>query len=131
MLRMCIAQQCFALSDEATENAIYDSYAIRTFVGVDLSREAVPDAMTLIKFRRLLEKHQLTERIFASINGHLEARGLMLREGTVVDATIVAAPSFTKNQNGQGDPDMHQSKKGNQWHFGMKAHIDVDVSSRG
>ncbi len=128
---MCIAQQCFALSDEATENAIYDSYAIRTFVGVDLSREAVPDAMTLIKFRRLLEKHQLTERIFASINGHLEARGLMLREGTVVDATIVAAPSFTKNQNGQGDPDMHQSKKGNQWHFGMKAHIDVDVSSRG
>ena len=129
MLRMYIAQQCFGLSDEGTEDALYDSQAIRSFVGIDLNREAAPDATTLLKFRRLLEAHQLTERIFAAINVHLAAKGLMLREGTVVDATIIAAPSSTKNQDGQRDPEMHQTKKGNQWHFGMKAHIGVDAES--
>jgi len=129
MLRMYIAQQCFGLSDEGTEDALYDSQAIRSFVGIDLNREAAPDATTLLKFRRLLEAHQLTERIFAAINVHLAAKGLMLREGTVVDATIIAAPSSTKNQDGKRDPEMHQTKKGNQWHFGMKAHIGVDAES--
>jgi IS5 family transposase len=129
MLRMYIAQQCFGLSDEGTEDAIYDSQAIRGFVRIDLSREAAPDATTLLKFRRLLETHALTQRIFASINNHLAAKGLMLKEGTVVDATIISAPSSTKNQSGQRDPEMRQTKKGNQWHFGMKMHIGADASS--
>lgn len=129
MLRMYIAQQCFGLSDEGTEDAIYDSQAIRGFVRIDLSREAAPDATTLLKFRRLLETHKLTERIFTSINSHLAAKGLMLKEGTVVDATIISAPSSTKNRSGQRDPEMHQTKKGNQWHFGMKMHIGADARS--
>ena len=129
MLRMYIAQQCFGLSDEGVEDAVYDSQAIRGFVGIDLSRENAPDATTLLKFRRLLEKHKLTERIFQSINEHLAAKGLMPREGTVVDASIIAAPPSTKNRDGQRDPEMHQTKKGNQWHFGMKAHIGVDADS--
>jgi len=129
MLRMYIAQQCFGLSDEGVEDAIYDSQAIRGFVGMDLAREAAPDATTLLKFRRLLETHQLTERIFAAINVHLAAKGLMLKEGTVMDATIIAAPSSTKNRSKGRDPEMHQTKKGNQWHFGMKAHIGVDAES--
>jgi IS5 family transposase len=129
MLRMYIAQQCFGLSDEGTEDAIYDSQAIRGFVRIDLAREAAPDATTLLKFRRLLETHKLTERIFVSINSHLAAKGLMLKEGTVVDATIISAPSSTKNQSGQRDPEMHQTKKGNQWHFGMKMHIGADAGS--
>ncbi len=129
MLRMYIAQQCFGLSDEGTEDALYDSQAIRHFVGIDLNRESAPDATTLLKFRRLLETHKLTERIFAAINVHLAAKGLLLKEGTVVDATIIAAPSSTKNREGQRDPEMHQTKKGNQWHFGMKAHIGVDANS--
>ena len=129
MLRMYIAQQCFGLSDEGIEDAIYDSQAIRSFVGIDLSRESAPDATTLLKFRRLLETHQLTERIFAAINTRLAVKGLILKEGTVVDATIIAAPSSTKNQSGERDPEMHQTKKGNQWHFGMKAHIGVDAAS--
>lgn len=119
MLRMYIAQQCFGLSDEGTEDAIYDSQAIRGFVGIDLSREAAPDATTLLKFRRLLETHHLTERIFNAINKHLAEQGLLLREGTVVDATIISAPSSTRNQNGQRDPEMHQTRKGKQYpeHF--------------
>lgn len=129
MLRMYIAQQCFGLSDEGVEDAIYDSQAIRCFVGIDLSRESAPDATTLLKFRRLLETHHLTERIFAAINTLLAVKGLILKEGTVVDATIIAAPSSTKNQSGERDPEMHQTKKGNQWHFGMKAHIGVDAET--
>lgn len=129
MLRMYIAQQCFGLSDEGIEDAIYDSQAIRKFVGVDLSREAAPDATTLLKFRRLLENSHLSERIFAVINELLARKGLLLREGTIVDATIIAAPSSTKNRQGERDPEMHQTKKGNQWYFGMKAHIGVDASS--
>ena len=100
MLRMYIAQQCFGLSDEGTEDAIYDSQAIRRFVGIDLNREAAPDATTLLKFRRLLEEHKLTKRIFTAINAHLAEKGLLLKEGTVVDATIIAAPSSTKNRKG-------------------------------
>ena len=117
MLRMYIAQQCFGLSDEGIEDAIYDSQAIRAFVGFDLSHDSAPDATTLVKFRSLLEEHKLTERIFAAINSLLAVKGLMLKEGTVVDATIIAAPSSTKNQSGERDPEMHQTKKGNQWYF--------------
>ncbi len=129
MLRMYVAQQCFGLSDEGIEDAIYDSQSIRRFVGIDLARESAPDATTLLKFRRLLETHGLTRRIFETINGHLAQKGLMMREGTIVDATIIAAPPSTKNRDKARDPEMHQTKKGNEWHFGMKAHIGVDVDS--
>ena len=129
MLRMYVVQQCFGLSDEGIEDAIYDSQAIRGFVGIDLNRESAPDATTLLKFRRLLEKHDLTRQIFESINGHLAAQGLMMREGTIVDATLIAAPPSTKNKDKKRDPEMHQSKKGNDWHFGLKAHIGVDMAS--
>jgi len=126
LLRMYLVQQCFALSDE---DALYDSQSIRDFVGLDLARERAPDATTLLHFRHLLEKHQLTAGLFAAINAHLAEKGLILREGTIVDATLIAAPSSTKNQEGKRDPEMHQTKKGKQWHFGMKAHIGVDASS--
>jgi len=129
MLRMYVAQQCFGLSDEGIEDAIYDSQAVRAFIGIDLNREAAPDATTLLKFRRLLEANGLTRGIFAAINAHLAQQGLLLKEGTVVDATIIAAPSSTKNRDGKRDPEMHQTKKGNQWHFGMKEHIGVDAES--
>src|SRR5690606_32282536 len=98
-------------------------------VGTELGRGGAPDAAALRKFRRRLEKHKLTERVCQSINEHLAAKGLMLREGTVVDASIIAAPPSTKNRDGRRDPEMHQTKKGNQWHFGMKAHIGVDADS--
>ena len=129
MLRMYLAQQCFGLSDEGTEDALYDSQAIRQFVGIDLSCESAPDATTLLKFRRLLETHGLTKKIFETINAHLASKGLMLKEGTIVDATLIAAPPSTKNDDKARDEEMHQSKKGNAWHFGMKAHIGVDASS--
>ena len=129
MLRMYVAQQCFGLSDEGIEDAIYDSQAIRAFVGIDLGRESAPDATTLLKFRHLLEAKDLTRQIFDTINRHLAEKGLMMREGTIVDATLIAAPPSTKNKDGKRDPEMHQSKKGNDWHFGMKAHIGVDAAS--
>ena len=129
MLRMYIAQQCFGLSDEGIEDALYDSQSIRRFVGIDLSRESAPDATTLLKFRRLLESHELTESIFNAINAHLAKKGLLLREGTIVDATLIAAPPSTKNREGKRDEEMHQTKKGRQWYFGMKAHIGVDAQS--
>ncbi len=129
MLRMYVAQQCFGLSDEGIEDALYDSQAIRRFVGIDLSRESAPDATTLLKFRRLLETHQLTESIFNAINAYLAKKGLLLREGTIVDATLIAAPPSTKNREGKRDEEMHQAKKGQQWYFGMKAHIGVDAQS--
>jgi IS5 family transposase len=129
MLRMYVAQQCFGLSDEGIEDALYDSQAIRRFVGIDLAREAAPDSTTLLKFRRLLERHELTRKLFDTINAHLGERGLILREGTVVDATFIAAPPSTKNKAKTRDPEMHQAKKGNNWHFGMKAHIGVDAKS--
>ena len=129
MLRMYVVQQCFGLSDEGTEDAIYDSQAIRRFIGIDLNREAAPDATTLLKFRRLLETHHLTTTIFNTINLHLSQKGLLMREGSIVDATLIAAPSSTKNDAGERDPEMRQTKKGNQWHFGLKAHIGVDADS--
>lgn len=129
MLRMYFLQQWYSLSDEGLEDAIYDSQAMREFVGIDLAREQVPDATTLLKFRRLLEDHQLTKAIFEQVNAHLGQRGLLMREGTLVDATVIAAPPSTKNKDHARDPEMHQAKKGNQWHFGMKAHIGVDAES--
>jgi len=115
--------------DEGIEDALYDSQAIRGFVGIDLARESAPDATTLLKFRRLLNEHDLTERIFACINSTLSDKGLMLREITIVDATIIEAPSSTKNQKHERDPQMHQTKKSNQWHFSMKAHIGAEAHS--
>jgi IS5 family transposase len=129
MLRMYCLQLWFSLSDEGVEDAIYDSQSMREFVGIDLGRESVPDATTLLKFRRLLEEHELTAKLFEGINAHLSAKGLLLREGTMVDATIIAAPSSTKNKEHARDPEMHQTKKGNEWHFGCKAHIGVDAAS--
>ena len=129
MLRMYLLQQWYGLADEALEDAIYDSQALRDFVGIDLSHESVPDATTLLKFRRLLVTNDLTKALFDEINAHLAQQGLLMRAGTIVDATIIAAPSSTKNASGERDPDMHQAKKGNQWHHGMKAHIGVDAES--
>jgi IS5 family transposase len=129
MLRMYFLQQWFGLADEAVEDAIYDSQAMRVFVAIDLARESVPDATTLLKFRRLLEEKALTKKIFEGINTHLAAQGLLLREGTMVDATIIAAAPSTKNKDKARDPEMHQTKKGNEWHFGMKAHIGADAES--
>jgi IS5 family transposase len=129
MLRVYFLQQWDALADEALEDALYDSQAMRTFAGIDLSVEAVPDATTLLKFRHLLEGHDLTGQIFAEVSELLSERKLLMKEGTIVDATIIAAPSSTKNARQERDPEMHQTKKGNQWHFGMKAHIGVDAQS--
>ncbi|KPY71291.1 IS52, transposase, partial [Pseudomonas savastanoi pv. savastanoi] len=129
MLRMYVVQQCFGFSDEGCEDAVYDSQAIRGFMGIDLGRESAPDATTLLRFRRLLETHQLTRLLFETINQHLASRGLLLKEGTIVDATLIAAPPSVKNREGKRDPEMHQARKGNQWHFGMKAHIGVDATS--
>jgi IS5 family transposase len=122
-------QQWYGLSDEGVEDAITDSQALRTFVGIDLVREAVPDATTLLQFRRLLEQHDLTRTLLETINAKLSAQGLLMREGTIVDATILAAAPSVKNKDKARDPDMHQTKKGNQWYFGMKAHIGVDAES--
>jgi IS5 family transposase len=129
MLRIYFLQQWYALSDEALEDAIYDSQAMRIFAGIDLSVEAVPDATTLLNFRHLLEKHGLTKGIFEEVRAMLEEKKLLMREGTIIDATIIAAPSSTKNLEGERDPQMHQTKKGNQWYFGMKAHVGADAQS--
>lgn len=129
MLRMYCLQQWYALADEELEDALYDSEAMRDFVGIDLSRESVPDATTLLKFRRLMLANDLTKALFDEINAYLGEKGLLMRAGTIVDATIIAAPSSTKNAKGERDPEMHQAKKGKQWHFGMKAHIGVDSES--
>ena len=129
MLRIYFLQQWYGLADELLEETIYDSQAMRGFTGIDLSVESVPDATTLLKFRHLLETHKLTARILEEVNAHLSERRLLLREGTIVDATIIAAPSSTKNKERRRDPEMHQTKKGNAWHFGMKAHIGVDTHS--
>jgi len=129
MLRMYIVQQCFGFSDEGCEDAIYDSQAIQLFMGIDLARDAVPDATTLLRFRRLLEDNKLTKKIFHAINHHLAAQGVLLKEGTVVDATLIAAPPSIKNKDKKRDPDMHQTRKGKQYYFGMKAHIGADAAS--
>jgi len=127
MLRIYFLQQWYTLADEALEDALYDSQALRNFAGIDLSVESVPDATTLLGFRHLLEAHDLSKGILQEINGHLRARQLLLKEGTLVDATIIAAPPSTKNADKARDPEMHQTKKGNEWHFGMKAHIGTDL----
>ena len=129
MLRLYFLQQWYALADEALEDALYDSQALRTFAGIELSVEAVPDATTLLKFRHLLEAHDLTRQLFSEVSALLSERQLLMREGTIVDATIIAAPSSTKNARKARDPEMHQTKKGHQWHFGMKAHIGADAQS--
>jgi IS5 family transposase len=129
MLRIYFLQQWYALADEALEDAIYDSQAMRTFAGIDLSVEGVPDATTLLQFRHLLERHELTKAIFEEVAALLAQKKLSLREGTIVDATMIAAPSSTKNERKERDPEMHQARKGNQWYFGMKAHLGVDAHS--
>ena len=126
MLRMYFVQHWFNLADAACEDALLDSTALRRFVGIDLGRERVPDATTLLKFRRLLEKHKLGEALFAKVGQVLQAQGLKVGTGTIVDATIIGAPSSTKNADQKRDPEMHQTRKGAQWFFGMKLHIGVD-----
>jgi IS5 family transposase len=130
MLRVYFLQQWYGLADEALEDALYDSQALQRFARIDLSAEGVPDATTLLNFRHLLETHDLCKGLFTAINADLAARGLLLREGTLVDATLIAAPPSTKNAQRQRDPEMHQTKKGNQWYFGMKAHIGADRDSK-
>ena len=129
MLRVYFLQQWYGLGDEALEDALYDSQALRGFARIDLAADGVPDATTLLNFRHLLETNGLCRGLFEAVNKDLAARGLLLRAGTLVDATLIAAPSSTKNRDKQRDPEMHQAKKGNQWHFGMKAHIGVDRDS--
>ena len=129
MLRMYFVQQWYGLADEAVEDAVYDSQALRQFLNIDLSRQSVPDATTLMGFRHLLEAHNLTQAMLVEINAMLIERGLLMSKGTLVDATLIAAPSSTKNQAHARDPEMRQTKKGNQWHFGVKAHIGVDEES--
>jgi len=130
MLRVYFLQHWYGLADEALEDALYDSQALQGFARIELAAEGVPDATTLLKFRRLLETHDLCQGLFAAINADLTARGLLLREGTLVDATLIAAPPSTKNKEKKRDPEMHQTKKGNQWYFGMKAHIGADRDSK-
>src|SRR6185312_14711868 len=130
MLRIHCLQLWFSLSDPAVEEALYDSLAMRAFVGIDLGREPAPDETTACKFRHLLEQHGLGEKIFARVNGYLAEQGLKLGTGTIVDATILHAPSSTKNATGERDPEMHQVRKGNQWYFGMKAHVGVDSRTK-
>ena len=129
MLRIHFMQQWFTLSDPAMEEALHDTPLFREFAGVGGWSDRVPDETTILRFRHLLEKHKLAPEILKSVNELLSAKGLLLKAGTVVDATLIAAPSSTKNKTGERDSEMHQSKKGNQWHFGMKAHIGVDAES--
>jgi len=128
MLRVHFMQQWFTLSDPAMEEALHDIALFREFAGLGWDSR-IPDESTILRFRHLLEKHQLTDQILAHVNDLLSGKGLMLKAGTVVDATLISAPSSTKNESGERDPQMKQSKKGNQWHFGMKAHIGVDAES--
>lgn len=130
MLRIYFLQQWFDLSDPAVEEALYDSRAMRAFVGIDLGREPAPDETTVCKFRHLLERHELGARLFEAVAEHLENHGLKVARGTIVDASIIAAPSSTKNREKRRDPEMHQTKKGNEWHFGMKMHIGVDSRTK-
>jgi IS5 family transposase len=129
MLRIYFLQLWYTLADEALEDALYDSQAMQRFAGINLCSEDVPDATTLLKFRRLLESHDLQKAILDKVNEHLSEHHLLMREGTIVDATIIEAPTSTKNRAKERDPAMHQAKKGNEWHFGMKAHIGSDAES--
>jgi IS5 family transposase len=129
MLRIHFLQQWFNLSDPAMEEALYDTPMFRECVGLDAGEDNLPDESTILRFRHLLEANNLSLQILATVNATLTAKGLLLKSGTVVDATLIAAPSSTKNSSDERDPEMHQTKKGNQWHFGMKAHIGVDAES--
>lgn len=129
MLRMYLLQCWFNLSDQAVEDAIYDSYAMRKFMGINFLEEDAPDATTLLKFRHLLEEHKLNRLFFEAINRVMTASGHIMKGGTIVDATIINAPSSTKNRAKSRDPEMHQTKKGNEWRFGMKCHIGVDAGT--
>lgn len=126
MLRIHLMQLVYNLSDPAMEDALYEIESMRNFANIRLDR--VPDETTILNFRHLLEQHKLGKKLFQKINKHLDQHGLVLREGSIVDATIISAPSSTKNKEGKRDPEMHQTKKGNEWHFGMKMHIGVDES---
>ena len=130
MLRIYFLQQWFNLSDPGVEEALYASAVMRDFAGIDLGREAAPDETTICRFRHLLEAHDLGRRLFEEAHRHLEANGLKVSTGTIVDATIIHAPSSTKNASKTRDPEMHQTRKGNQWYFGMKAHIGVDSKTK-
>jgi len=129
MLRIYFTQQWYGLSDPGMEETLYDSESIRRFCRIELLDEDAPDESTILKFRRLLEKHQLTGQLFAAVNGHLTKHQLLLRAGTMVDATLIAAPPSTKNEARERDPDMSQTRKGNNWYFGMKVHTGTDVDS--
>ena len=129
MLRMYLLQIWFNLSDPATEDAVYDSYAMRKFTGIDFLKESVPDETTLCKFRHLLEVNGLNKLFFEAINRVMVQSGYMMKGGTIVDATIIDAPSSTKNVEKARDPEMHQTRKGNEWRFGMKCHVGVDAGS--
>lgn len=130
MLRIHFLQHWFELSDPGAEEALYDSRAMRHFVQIDLGREPVPDETTICKFRHLMEKYNLGDALFRIVNVYLEENGMKVSRGTIVDATIINAPSSTKNKDKRRDPEMHQTRKGNQWYFGMKAHIGVDSRSK-
>ncbi len=127
MLRIYFMQQWYGLSDPAMEDALYDIESMRRFADIDLEVDVIPDETTILHFRHLLEKHQLTKKIFEKTQQYLTEKGLLLREGTIVDATIISAPSSTKNQDKTRDKEMKQTKKGNQWYFGMKAHVGTDT----
>jgi IS5 family transposase len=129
MLRVYFLQQWYALSDPLAEEMLYDSDAMRQFAGIELGDDRIPDETTILNFRHLLEKHRLTEQLFVEVNSHLADQGITLRSGTLVDATIIDAPSSTKNETRTRDPEMSSTKKGNQWYFGMKAHVGVDAYS--
>lgn len=126
MLRIYFLQQWFDLSDPAAEDALYDSESMRRFVGVELGDDAVPDETTILHFRHLLQEHRLTEQLFSAVRGLLETKGLLLKSGTIVDATIINAPSSTKNATATRDPEMKQTRKGKMWYFGMKIHVGTD-----
>lgn len=130
MLRIYFLQQWFNLSDPQAEDALYDSESMRRFAGIELGEDTVPDESTILRFRHLLEEHRLTERMFAEVRTLLEEKRLLLKSGTIVDATIIDAPSSTKNAHQQRDPEMKQTKKGNQWYFGMKLHVGTDTRGR-
>jgi len=130
MLRLHLLQHWFNLSDPGAEEALYESVSMRRFVGIDLGREPVPDETTILNFRHLLERHGLGEMLFKRVNGYLALHGLKVAGGTIVDATIIAAPSSTKNHTKTRDPEMHQTRKGQQWYFGMKLHVGVDSKSK-
>ena len=129
MLRVYFLQNWYALSDPMAEETLYDSEAMRRFAGIELGDDRIPDETTILNFRHLLERHGLTQAIFADVNAHLADKGITLRSGTLVDATIIDAPSSTKNKSRARDPEMSSTKKGNDWYFGMKAHIGVDADS--